>query len=68
MDFSIDGDLHLFSISPLSAYPEKIQSTYQRHQKLSDVLLRRTFSLEYIFELKELKIGVAQACCPDLFV
>lgn len=29
--------------------------------KLSDVLLRRTFSLEYIFELKELKIGVAQA-------
>lgn len=36
--------------------------------KLSDVLLRRTFSLEYIFELKELKIGVAQACCPDLFV
>lgn len=36
--------------------------------KLSDVLLRRTFSLEYIFELKEYKIGVAQACCPDLFV
>ena len=36
--------------------------------KLSDVLLRRTFSLKYIFELKEYKIGVAQACCPDLFV
>ena len=36
--------------------------------KLSDVLLRRTFSLKYIFELKEKKIGVAQACCPDLFV
>lgn len=30
--------------------------------------IRRTFSLEYIFELKEYKIGVAQACCPDLFV